>query len=244
MSENKYDNEAFFAKYAQMSRSVYGLKGAGEWESLQKLLPDFKDKRVLDLGCGYGWHCQYALEQGASTVVGVDISHKMLEEARKKIASEKFIPMEKPIEEIDFAEASFDIVFSSLAFHYIKSFGDICRKVRSFLVEGGMFIFSIEHPIFTAQGPQQWIYDESGNISHWPVDDYFIEGERTADFLEEKVKKYHRTTTSYINDLLQNGFRITGLCEPQPTTEMLKKIESMKDELRRPMMMIIAAEKE
>ena len=30
--------------------------GAGEWETLRKLLPDFKDKRVLDLGCGYGWH--------------------------------------------------------------------------------------------------------------------------------------------------------------------------------------------
>ena len=75
MKENKYDDNIFFQKYSQMSRSQQGLAGAGEWETLRKLLPDFKDKRVLDLGCGYGWHCIYAMEHGASSVVGVDISH-------------------------------------------------------------------------------------------------------------------------------------------------------------------------
>ena len=68
--ENKYDDDIFFQKYSQMSRSQQGLAGAGEWETLRKLLPDFKDKRVLDLGCGYGWHCIYAMEHGASSVVG------------------------------------------------------------------------------------------------------------------------------------------------------------------------------
>ena len=67
--ENKYDDDIFFQKYSQMSRSQQGLAGAGEWETLRKLLPDFKDKRVLDLGCGYGWHCIYAMEHGASSVV-------------------------------------------------------------------------------------------------------------------------------------------------------------------------------
>lgn len=78
MKENKYDDNIFFQKYSQMSRSQQGLAGAGEWETLRKLLPDFKDKRVLDLGCGYGWHCIYAMEHGASSVVGVDISHNLL----------------------------------------------------------------------------------------------------------------------------------------------------------------------
>lgn len=65
MRENKYDDEAFFFKYGQMERSLHGLSGAGEWYALKPLLPDFKDRRVLDLGCGYGWHCAYAIEQGA-----------------------------------------------------------------------------------------------------------------------------------------------------------------------------------
>ena len=81
MKENKYNNSHFFSQYSQMSRSVEGLKGAGEWHVLQKMLPDFAGKRVLDLGCGFGWHCAYAIEHGATRVTGIDISEKMLEEA-------------------------------------------------------------------------------------------------------------------------------------------------------------------
>lgn len=56
MPQNKYDDDAFFEKYAQMERSQKGLSGAGEWPTLKKMLPDFHNKKVLDLGCGYGWH--------------------------------------------------------------------------------------------------------------------------------------------------------------------------------------------
>ena len=85
MKENHYDNETFFQKYSQMTRSQQGLQGAGEWSELQKLLPDFRGKRVLDLGCGYGWHCRYAAEHGAASVVGVDCSERMLAVARERL---------------------------------------------------------------------------------------------------------------------------------------------------------------
>ena len=55
MKENKYDDDVFFNKYKEMNRSVQGLEGAGEWSQLKQLLPDFEGKRVLDLGCGYGY---------------------------------------------------------------------------------------------------------------------------------------------------------------------------------------------
>ena len=50
MKENKYDDPIFFEKYNQMSRSIKGLAGAGEWPTLEPLLPDFAGKNVLDLG--------------------------------------------------------------------------------------------------------------------------------------------------------------------------------------------------
>lgn len=84
MKENKYDNEQFFEKYSEMERSKKGLDGAGEWSELKKILPIFKEKKVLDLGCGYGWHCKYAVEHGADFVLGTDISSKMLEVAIQK----------------------------------------------------------------------------------------------------------------------------------------------------------------
>ena len=84
MKENKYNDEKFFNQYSQMPRSVDGLKGAGEWHVLQKMLPNFQGKRVLDLGCGFGWHCRYAIEHGAVHGLGIDLSHKMLEEATKR----------------------------------------------------------------------------------------------------------------------------------------------------------------
>lgn len=50
MRENKYDDPAFFESYSQMPRSVDGLNAAGEWQTFRTMLPDLRDKKVLDLG--------------------------------------------------------------------------------------------------------------------------------------------------------------------------------------------------
>ena len=242
MKKSPYDNETFFEKYSQMDRSRLGLAGAGEWESLEPLLPDFAGKRVLDLGCGYGWHCIYAAEQGAASVLGLDLSEKMLEVAREKTQFSQVEYQRAAIEEADFAPESFDVVFSSLAFHYVKDYPAHVEKVRSWLKPGGDFVFSVEHPIFTAYGSQDWYYDEQGNILHFPVDNYFYEGQRQAVFLGEDVVKYHRTLTTYLDTLLTGGFALRRVVEAKPPERMLD-IPGMKDELRRPMMLLVAAVK-
>lgn len=241
MKENKYDDEKFFSQYSQMSRSVNGLNGAGEWHVLKKMLPDFKGKRVLDLGCGFGWHCQYAIEQGATAALGIDISTNMIEEAKRKNTSSLISYQCMAIEDFDFKPETYDVVISSLTFHYLESFGTICKNINKCLTKGGVFVFSVEHPIFTAYGNQDWYYDEKGNRVHWPVDRYFAEGARKASFLGEDVIKFHKTLTTYINDLIRYGFEIKELVEPEPSKELLDAVPEMQDELRRPMMLIIAA---
>lgn len=242
MKENKYDDIIFFEKYSQMTRSMQGLSGAGEWSELQKLLPDFAGKRVLDLGCGYGWHCIYAAKQGAEYVLGTDISHKMLEVAKEKTGSPAVEYRCGAMEELEADAESFDVVLSSLAFHYIEDFPPLVEKIQNWLKPGGSFVFSVEHPVFTAYGTQDWYYGADGEILHFPVDNYYYEGKRNAVFLGESVVKYHRTLTTYLNTLLNAGFFIEHIVEPQPPEDMLE-LPGMKDEMRRPMMLLVSARK-
>lgn len=243
MKENKYDEECFFNQYSQMLRSREGLEGAGEWHVLRALLPDFEGKRVLDLGCGFGWHCRYAIEQGALSAVGVDLSEKMIGEAKKRNVSPQIDYRCMAIEDFDFEPEKYDIVLSSLAFHYLESFEDLCRKVYRCLKKNGNFVFSVEHPVFTAYGSQDWYGNEQGERLHWPVDRYFTEGKRTARFLGEEVIKYHKTLTTYVRGVIGAGFEITDLVEPQPDKTLLETVPDMVEELRRPMMLIVAAVK-
>lgn len=243
MRENKYDDIEFFDKYKSMPRSINGLKGAGEWHELKRMLPSMKNKNILDLGCGFGWHCKYASEQEADKIVGIDISKKMLEEAKKRNDSKNIEYLNIPIEDIDFKEGEFDIVISSLALHYIEDCKKVFMKVNTCLSEKGEFIFSVEHPIFTSKGSQDWNYDKDGNILDWPVDRYFTEGLRETKFLGEEVKKYHRTLMTYINELIESGFNIKKVVEPKADPNLLDKYDGMKDEFRRPMFLIISATK-
>lgn len=244
MKQNKYDDEYFFSAYEKMPRSVKGLKGAGEWHVLKALIPDLRNKHVLDLGCGFGWHCRYAREQQASSVTGIDISRNMLQKAREYTDDPFISYVEMPIEDIHFSDSQFDVVISSLAFHYIKSFDSICKKVYGYLKPGGTFVFSVEHPIFTSRNEQDWYLDDQGNRLHWPVDNYQLEGVRETSFLTENVIKYHRTISTYINNLIAAGFSIRAVKEPAPSDEMLRNVPEMKDENRRPMFLIISADKE
>lgn len=243
MKENKYDDAAFFGMYSEMGRSKEGLEAAGEWHTFRSLLPSLEGKKVLDLGCGYGWHCRYAREQKASAVTGVDISRKMLDRARELTNDPAIRYQQDAIEDIHFKAGEFDVVISSLAFHYVADFNTTCQKVQHCLKPGGAFVFSVEHPIFTAIAAQDWHYDKTGKRLHWPVDDYQRQGFRNTRFLGHDVVKYHRTLAAYINTLIDNGFRIAQIAEPEPSAEALKKFLEMKDENRRPMFLLVRAER-
>jgi len=243
MEENEYDDPEFFKAYSNFPRSVEGLKAAGEWPDFKKMLPDFANKSVLDIGCGFGWHTQYAAQNGAKSVLGIDLSQNMLQVAEEKNQFSNVHYQRIPMEEIDFPRDSFDVAISSLALHYTPDFNNVCQRVNNCLTDNGNFIFSVEHPIFTAYGNQDWFYDENGQITCWPVDHYFSEGKREADFLGQKVIKYHKTLTTYLNTLIKNNFSINGIVEPTPPERLIKSVPGMKDELRRPMMLIVSATK-
>jgi SAM-dependent methyltransferase len=243
MKQNIYDDIDFFENYGKMPRSVDGLNSAGEWHVLKNMLPDFQDKNVLDLGCGYGWHCIYAKEQGAKNVIGIDLSKKMIDKAKENSKELSIEYYQMPVENIEFKNEQFDIVFSSLTFHYIQDLEVVFRKINKFLKKGGSFVFSMEHPVFTSKAEQDWFKDEKGNLLHWPVDNYQDEGVRQTNFLGHKVIKYHRTVASILNSVIDSGFAIKQISEPKPSEEIIEKYPMMKDELRRPIFIMVSAGK-
>lgn len=241
--KNTYDNEKFFTAYAQMERSKFGLKASGEWHQLEPLIPDLNDAKVLDLGCGYGWHSKYAIERGASSVLGIDLSEKMIAEAKHKNSDPKITYCVTSLNDYDYPEKTYDCVISNLVLHYIDNLEEVYQKVWNTLKPGGVFLFNIEHPVFTAGINETWIYDLEGNPKAWPVDNYFYPGERETTFLNHTVVKYHHTLTQILMGLIKIGFKLEVVEEAQPSMEMLD-MAGMKDEMRRPMMLLVKAVKQ
>ena len=240
--ENIYDNQTFFDAYAQMSRSRDGLAGAGEWRQFRELFPDMSGMRVLDLGCGYGWHCKYAAERGAASVLGIDLSEKMIARAREINGDERITYRICGLEEYEYPEEEYDCVVSNLALHYIEDLDTVYQKICRTLKPGGIFLLNIEHPVFTAGVNEDWIYDKDGNPEYWPVDNYYYPGERSTLFLGKRVRKYHHTLTQILMGLRNAGFALEAVEEAMPDESMLD-IPGMKDEMRRPMMILVRARK-
>ena len=233
---NHYDNPEFFAAYAQMSRSQQGLDGAGEWHQLQPLFPDMTGRDVLDLGCGYGWHCRYASDHGAGSVLGIDQSEMMIAEAKKRNDAPGITYRVCSLQEYDYPKESFDLAVSNLVLHYVEDLDAVYRSIHETLRPGGVFLMNIEHPTFTAGVNQQFAKDGT-----WPVNDYYYPGLRKTDFLGHTIIKYHHTLTQILGGLLKAGFRIEAVEEAMPPEEWRAV---MPDEMRRPMMLLVKAVKE
>ncbi|MGW9947022.1 2-polyprenyl-3-methyl-5-hydroxy-6-metoxy-1,4-benzoquinol methylase [Rhizobium leguminosarum] len=129
MAQNIYDRPEFFAGYSGMRRSVHGLDGASEWPAVRALLPDLAGKRIVDLGCGFGWFSRFAASQGAASVLALDSSEKMIARARADTAEAAITYEIADLEHLTLAQASFDFAYSSLALHYIEDFAGLVATV-------------------------------------------------------------------------------------------------------------------
>lgn len=242
MTQNIYDDPEFFQGYSQMGRSIGGLDAAPEWPVLQSMLPPMKGLKVVDLGCGYGWFSRWANEQGADSVLGLDVSEKMLEQARNTTSAANIHYARADLEQLDLAAGSFDLAYSSLALHYIKDLPGLFANIHKALKPGSRFVFSIEHPIFMAPRNPGWLIDGEGR-KRWPLDSYQLEGERVTNWLAEGVIKQHRTVGTLLNALIAAGFSIQHVNEWGPTDAQVAAQPALAEERERPMMMLVGVER-
>lgn len=236
-----YDQPEFFQNYSLLKRSLEGLEGAPEWPLLKSMLPpSVSGLRVVDLGCGFGWFCRWAQEQGASRILGIDLSEKMLSRARS--SSNSAIEYQQAnLERLSLPEAAFDLVYSSLALHYIENVESLFLTIFRSLSPGGHFVFSTEHPIFMAPTKPGWRIDEKDGKKTWPINRYSVEGARVTDWLTKGVVKFHRTIATTLNLLIRTGFSISRVEEFCPTKDQIAAQPGLAEECERPMFLLVSA---
>jgi ubiquinone/menaquinone biosynthesis C-methylase UbiE len=245
MKQNIYDVAGFFKGYRHMRETQSGLNELLEQLAMQSLLPEVKGLTVLDLGCGAGELCRRLSDLGAKNVIGVDISKNMLELAQKDIPAGVAFRNE-PMEDVHFDPENFDLVVSSLAFHYVADILDLFKRIHLWLKPSALLLFSIEHPISTSsQGIHHgWVKDTSGHKLYWPVDCYSREGIRKSHWFVEGVIKYHRTISTLLNALIESGFIIREVSEPVASYQDEQNWPDLKEARRRPPFLLIKAGKQ
>jgi len=242
MAQNIYDNPAFFAGYSQLPRQVLGLDGAPEWPAIRAMLPDLRDKRVVDLGCGFGWASRWMREQGAASVLGLDLSQNMIERARRDTPDPAIEYRIADLDDLQLPPAAFDLAYSALTFHYVEDFARLIATLVQSLAPGGHLVFTIEHPIYMAAAKPDWLRDADGRLT-WPVNGYSEEGERRTDWFAKGVLKHHRTLATTLNTLIEAGLRIDRIDEFAPTAAQIAALPALAEELERPMMLLVSAQR-
>ena len=86
--QNLSDNDEFFAGYSRARENPVVMNYKVEQPEMRALLPDVAGASALDLGCGAGDFARWMIEQGATSVLGIEPSKNMLDVARKKSSPE------------------------------------------------------------------------------------------------------------------------------------------------------------
>jgi len=222
LTQNIYDDEAFFEAYSRLPRSVQGLEGAPEWPALRAHLPALEGRRVLDLGCGFGWFCRWAREHGAAAVLGLDVSERMLGRARAESHDPAIAYVRADLERLD-----------------VEDLAGLLARVHAALAPGGTLVFSVEHPIYTAPAHPGWSVDAAGRRA-WPVAGYLDEGPRSTDWLAPGVIKQHRTIATYVNLLIGEGLALSHLGEWGPSADQVAAHPEWANERQRPPFLLVA----
>ncbi len=211
-AQNIYDDPDFLAGYVTLDRQVRGLDGAAEWPTLRSMVPDLTDRRVVDLGCGFGWFSRWADENGAASVLGVDVSASMLERATAATVGDSVTYRREDLDTLELDADSVDHVFSSLALHYVHDLERLLSMLATSMAAGGSLVFSVEHPIYSAPTTQAFETSSNGDRV-WPLDNYLVEGRRITTWFVDGVVKEHRTVATYVNTVINAGLVLDEIVE-------------------------------
>ena len=185
------------------------------------LAGEVEDRRICDLACGQGIVSRRLTERGAE-VIGVDDSVGMLDLARSYERDDPLgiTYLGGDAQTLDVvADRSFDGVVCNMALMDIPDLAATLRAVTRILRPRGWFIFSVVHPVLQTPGSPRWVLEED-KIVGLELRNYFAEGfwrRDNPEGLRWRVGAYHRTLSTYVNELVRADLTIERFVEPRAT---------------------------
>jgi SAM-dependent methyltransferase len=108
-----------------------------------QMLPDLEDPRILDVGCGQGGPTLELARLSGGQVTGLDIDQSALDELARRAdeegLSDRVQIVQGSMVDMDFAEESFDVIWSEGSMH-ILGFERALREWRRFIRPGGFLV--------------------------------------------------------------------------------------------------------
>lgn len=223
--QNIYDNDVFFEDYERIRSNKINFNDLIETPILFSILPSLRGKKILDIGCGMGHHAKQYSDMGAESVLGIDISEKMLAYARKHNQAHNTTYMQMALEDLNSLPTKFDLITSSLVFDYVENLDILMKDVYNLLNDNSEFVFSMSHPMATAYDGAypRYTRSKSGERLYANINNYFVEGVRKVPWVVEDYEMYHRTVSSIITSILNAGFLIAACRESQISDELRKQ---------------------
>jgi SAM-dependent methyltransferase len=238
--ENIHNDTISIKSYDEMAKYYADFVDTKPWNAyyerpaILSLLSNIKNKKVLDLGCAGGWYTKHLLDNGAD-VTAIDVNKNMVEITKKRIQNKCPVIQADINNKLDFIhDGSIDIVLASLVLHYIKNIDKVYFEINRILRTSGEIIFSIHHPLM------EFVYFKRENyMATELLEDDWKMGEE-----EIKVQFYRRPLSKTLQPLIDNGFSIEKILEPEPTQEFKEKLpEAYERLLKRPDFLFIKARK-
>ena len=164
-----------------------------KWERVLPHLQPLKNRLILDVGCGNGYHCWRMLGAGAKRVIGIDPSAKFVFQfnAIKKYAGHELpidvLPL--GIEHMPAKMAAFDTVFSMGILYHRRSPMDHLRELRELLRPGGQLVLET----LVIDGPEGQVlvpegrYGKMPNVWFLPSPDTLVSWMRKQGFVNPRV---------------------------------------------------------
>ncbi|SDW65779.1 Ubiquinone/menaquinone biosynthesis C-methylase UbiE [Marininema mesophilum] len=197
---------------------------------------------ILDLGCGDAGVGRKMIQQGCRSYTGLEGAPRMAEKAREGLAGTRGQLVETDITEWDYPEDQFDLVISSLVFHYIEEMPQLLKKVYRTLKPGGRLIFSVEHPIVTSCF-KGYGTEISQRHEDWRVDDYFYTGERVKHWLGNDVRIFHHTVEEWFLMVQKANFTVDSLRESCPEKRHFSSEKEYRRRMRVPLFLFLKGKK-